>query len=240
MPTYAKTLLVILQNSHKKSSNRTFVNTIFVQYLFFKHTLADFPIGIERILFMKRRLGLMCLIGLLAVGCGTDSSTTEGLQSVEMTTEETESNQEQEAYVLNFTGTTIDGKTLTSDCFADSKLTVINVWATYCNPCLSEMPDLGEIAREYNTTEMQMLGIICDVTEGADKKEAQDLIEQTKANYPHLLLNQELYENLVVASDSVPTTYFFNQKGELLGYLVGARSKQAWEEVINGLLEQME
>ena len=46
--------------------------------------------------------------------------------------------------------------------------------------------------------------------------------------------------NLVGASDSVPTTYFFNNKGELLGYLVGAQSKEVWKQIIDGLLAEME
>lgn len=70
--------------------------------------------------------------------------------------------------------------------------------------------------------------------------EAKKIIEETGANYPHLLLNEELYVNLVGASDSVPTTYFFNQSGELLGYLKGAQSKDAWEQIIDSLLEEID
>ncbi|MBQ7934005.1 MAG: TlpA family protein disulfide reductase [Lachnospiraceae bacterium] len=132
-------------------------------------------------------------------------------------------------------------ETVTDDCFGESRLTMLNIWATYCNPCLSEMPDLGAIAAAYDPAEFQMYGIISDVTaesEDAVIQEAMDLIEQTGAAYPHLLLNESLYINLVGAASAVPTTFFVNQKGEVLGYVVGARSKEVWEEVINELLEQ--
>lgn len=146
---------------------------------------------------------------------------------------------DKEVYVLTFSATTIDGEKITSDCFNDSALTMINVWGTFCNPCLQEMPDLGALANEYDKSDFQIYGIITDVTEESkseDIENAKRLIEDTQADYPHLLLNEELYINLVSASDSVPTTYFFNQQGELLGYLVGAQSKEGWKEIIDELL----
>ena len=79
------------------------------------------------------------------------------------------------------------------------------------------------------------------MAEGAEEDDvtnAKDLITQTGANYPHLLLNESLYTNLVGAVDSVPTTFFVNQEGEILGYTIGAKSKADWEEIIIGLLEE--
>ncbi|MBQ2802568.1 MAG: TlpA family protein disulfide reductase [Lachnospiraceae bacterium] len=146
-----------------------------------------------------------------------------------------------DAYVVSFEAATIEGEDFTSECFSKSRLTMINIWATYCNPCLSEMPDLGEIAASYDASDFQMVGIISDVAEDADEetiKAAKELIEQTKADYPHLLVNESLYLTLLLGVDSVPTTFFVNQKGELLGYVVGAQSRAVWEELITKLLEE--
>jgi len=208
---------------------------------------------------MKKRFLILMMAGLLLAGCGGSSNNGNvagngGLQNgADSVTGEsgdgdagvngTESATEQQVYVLEFTDVkTTEGETMSSDVFANSKLTMINVWATFCGPCINEMPDLGEIAGAYDSADFQLIGIVSDAIEGdADMlAEAKEIIEETGANYPHLLLNEELYMNLVGASDSVPTTYFFNQDGELLGYLVGAQSKGAWEEIINGLLEEME
>lgn len=155
---------------------------------------------------------------------------------------ETDKESESEPYVVKFNANTIDGKELSSDIFAQSKVTMINVWATYCNPCLNEMPDLGEIANEYDLSDFQMIGIISDVAEGSDENtinNAKDLIARTKADYPHLLLNESLYSNLVGGVDSVPTTFFVNQNGEPLGYVIGANSKETWEGIINELLAEV-
>lgn len=204
---------------------------------------------------MKKRLFILLLAGLLLIGCGGSGSSSDTNNGGDTSTQQTTNSEnvgsenastestEQQVYAMEFANAvTADGGTMSSDVFADSKLTMINVWATFCGPCINEMPDLGEIATTYDVAEFQLIGIVADTMEGDEAmlEEAKAIIEETGANYPHLLLNEELYVNLVGASDSVPTTYFFNQDGELLGYLVGAQSKEVWEEIINGLLEEIE
>ena len=144
-------------------------------------------------------------------------------------------------YFVTFTATTTEGEAWNSDKFANSKLTMINVWGTYCNPCLSEMPDLGELAAEYDPARFQIVGIVCDVMEDDSAKNidyAKQLITETKANYPHLLLNESLYMSLVGAVSAVPTTFFVRQDGSLVGYLTGAMPKENWKAVIDDLLSK--
>lgn len=204
---------------------------------------------------MKYKLFGVLLAALMLTGCGQnaekDNLTDTSSQIEESVTNnvETESgsdtsqSEEAESFILTFEASTIDGDAVTSEIFANSKLTMLNVWGTFCNPCLSEMPDLGEIAASYDTSVFQMYGIISDVVEGdeaAKLEEARELITQTGADYPHLLLNQSLYSNLVGGVSGVPTTFFFNQDSELLGYLVGAQSKDTWISIIEDLLSEME
>lgn len=213
---------------------------------------------------MKRKIFAILVSGMLLTGCADNSESITDTGSIgkdttvevqeeiktqaessgeELTAEQDAQEESEETYVLTFEASTIDGESLTSECFGDSKLTMINVWATYCNPCLSEMPDLGEIAASYDTADFQILGIISDVMDESGEEDieyAKELINQTGANYPHLLLNESLYSNLVGAVSSVPTTFFVNQEGEVLGYVVGAKSKGDWEAIINELLAEMQ
>lgn len=194
---------------------------------------------------MKLRLVTMILLGALLTGCAQNTETTVEASQTEgmISTEEVSQSEAQaeEPYVVSFEANTIEGEAFSSDVFSQSRLTMINVWATYCNPCLSEMPDLGEIAVEFDSAEFQMIGVISDVEEGAAEDHianAKELIEQTKANYPHLLLSESLYTNLVGGINSVPTTFFVDQKGELLGYVMGAQSKETWVSIIEELLSK--
>lgn len=140
---------------------------------------------------------------------------------------------------ITFEGTDLEGNTISQEVFSQSKLTMVNVWATYCNPCLQEMPGLGELAAEHDSSQFQIIGIISDVREGEDQDLAESLIEQTGANYPHLLVNDSIYRQILTSVTAVPTTFFFDGEGAYLGGVVGSAEKSAWEELINGLLEEL-
>ncbi len=135
----------------------------------------------------------------------------------------------------------MEGNAVSSEIFSETKLTMVNVWATYCNPCLREMPGIGELAGEYASDEFQIVGVISDVLEGSDQRTldyAADLVEQTSADYTHLLLNESLYYALLTDVSAVPTTFFIDEDGVILDTVVGSMEKSAWEEKINELLEK--
>lgn len=132
-----------------------------------------------------------------------------------------------------FEGTDLDGNTVSQEIFSQSKLTMVNVWATYCNPCLSEMPGLGELAAEF-----QLIGIVSDVMEGEDQSLVESLVQETGANYLHLLANDSIGQAILSSVSAVPTTFFFDGEGAYLGGVVGPAEKSAWEELIHELLEK--
>lgn len=192
---------------------------------------------------MKKRKAwfiVSVIAAVLLTGCGgsgsagtaEESSSPEEAGSLSSGTESAVSRME-------FSGVDMDGNEVSEEIFSKSKLTMVNVWATYCNPCLSEMPGLGELAGAYSPEEFQIIGIISDVQEGAGETEtAADLIAQTGADYPHLLLNESIYNALLADVTAVPTTFFVDANGEILDVVVGAMEKSEWEEMIHGFLEE--
>lgn len=190
-------------------------------------------------------LGIVTL--LLLGGCGRnevpekDSTDVESESAVLPDEDVSEGAVQEEAGLISFEGQDTEGNIISSSILSESKLTMVNVWATYCNPCLREMPGLGELAKEYDSKDFQIIGIISDVQEGAPEKTleyAVELIEQTGADYPHLLLNESLYRALLTEVNAVPTTFFLDENGTVLDTVVGSMEKAAWEEKINGLLEK--
>lgn len=138
-----------------------------------------------------------------------------------------------------FTTTDLDGNEVTQEIFTESKLTVVNVWATYCGPCIREMPDLGELADEYDSTEVQIIGIPSDAGSQDYIDYAKSLIEQTGADYVHLLPTQEVYDWGLYDLQYVPTTFFVNSEGEIIDTVVGSMSKEDWKILINDKLASL-
>lgn len=165
----------------------------------------------------------LSMTAALLTGCGSEAQNTAGTDTIAFETVD------------------MDGNTVTEEVFTQSKLTMVNVWATYCNPCLSEMPDLGELAGEYDSADFQIIGIVSDVMEGADQAsldEALGLIRDTDADYTHLLLNESLYYALLTDVSAVPTTFFVDDSGTVLRSVLGAKEKAVWEELIDELLAE--
>lgn len=199
----------------------------------------------------KMLLLFLMLSQALLVGCGGDSSQlpietapeTEtadvSLDQEGASSESTPPDQEEPAPIfITFEGTDLEGNTVSQEIFTQSKLTMVNVWATYCNPCLNEMPDLGELAAEYDPAEFQIIGIVSDVWEGEDQTLAESLVQETGAAYPHLLANDSIGQVILSSVSGVPTTFFFDGEGAYLGGVVGSAEKSAWEELINELMEE--
>ena len=58
-----------------------------------------------------------------------------------------------------FTATDLDGNNIDQQILSGHKLTMINIWATFCEPCIKEMPDLGELHTTYGE-DFQVIGIV--------------------------------------------------------------------------------
>lgn len=187
-------------------------------------------------------LTLLVLSVTLLYGCGGKNSEPPSGPAPETepaagSSEETPEEEAAPVYIT-FEGTDLEGNKVSQEVFTQSRLTMVNVWATFCNPCLNEMPGLGELAAEYDRSEFQLIGIVSDVREGEDQTLVEDLVQETGADYPHLLANDAIDQALLSSVSGVPTTFFFDGDGAYLGGVVGAAEKSEWEELIHGLLEE--
>lgn len=196
---------------------------------------------------MKKRktmimsLAAASILACLASACGSGTQENARPEPVSPS-QETEASGELTPFTppVSFEAVNTAGETVSSDIFADSRLTMVNVWATYCNPCLVEMPYLGELASEYSSEDFQIIGIVSDVLEGdeAALDTVLSLIEETGADYTHLLLNESLYTSMLTDVTAVPTTFFVDSDGQILDTVIGAMEKDAWKEVIDAYLEE--
>lgn len=146
-----------------------------------------------------------------------------------------------------FTASDLTGNEVTQAVFEGHPVTMVNVWATFCGPCLSEMPDLGALHEEYSEQGFQIIGIVADALaqDGSVSQEqvelAQQIAEETGAKYLHLLPSEDLTSRLLWQVNSVPTTIFVDETGALIGkgYL-GSRDAGSWRAIIEEKLAAAE
>ena len=117
---------------------------------------------------------------------------------------------------------------------------MVNIWGTFCNPCIEEMPYLAEISKEYEQKGLQVVGIISDVIEPNDAT-AQEIITLTGADYTHIVLSEDLYNNFLYQIQSIPTTIFVDKNGNWVGdVVIGARDKQQWTAIVEEILKEVQ
>ena len=154
--------------------------------------------------------------------------------------------EEEKIYLGDFTAETVTGETLDQTVFSDYKLTVINVWATYCGPCKVEMPYLGKIAKE-RADEVQIIGIVTDVIDQKGNPDADqvalalEIMEQSGVEYQNLIINQSLAYLGFASLSAVPATLFVDSEGNLVGQgFYGSLSEEKWNSVIDERLGMIE
>lgn len=136
----------------------------------------------------------------------------------------------------------IEGNEVNQSIFADANLTMVNIWATFCGPCINEMPELGELAAEYADKQVQIIGIVGDVGYSGTVTEAEfatvkEIVIKTKAAYTHLLPSDSITSTVLNNIYAFPTTVFVDRDGNLVGDpVVGSQSKAAWAKLMDGYL----
>lgn len=146
----------------------------------------------------------------------------------------------------SFAAYDLNGVPVDESLFADDRLTMINIWATFCGPCLREMPELGQLAADYTGRDVQIVGIVADVPQSADGTYSPDMVEtaqalvaQTGASYRHLLPSADLISAKLGEVNAVPETIFVDRHGKQVGQsYVGSRSGEDWSKIIDSLLEE--
>lgn len=161
-----------------------------------------------------------------------------GETSVEETQEQQGERTEQGTTFGEFRSQDLEGNALDQEIFTKADLTMVNIWGTFCSPCVREMPDLGDLNREYQDQGFQIVGIISDVAEAKDAS-ATKIVEKTKADYTQILVSEEMMNGYLSTVSVIPTTIFVDRNGKQVGEVyVGAKSRQQWADIISQLLDE--
>lgn len=136
----------------------------------------------------------------------------------------------------SFTAEDYDGNIIDETVFIDYKITMINVWGTFCNPCKTEAPELAELNNENIGKGIQVIGIPVDTTRNS-AADAKEIIDEVNADYRHLKVSASI-KPFVSSAEHLPYTIFVNAEGKQIGDAYsGAKSKADWKILIDKLLE---
>ena len=114
---------------------------------------------------------------------------------------------------IRFKTVDIDGKPVKSeDLFASHAVTMINVWATWCGPCKSELRELGNIHRRLQEKNAAIVGICLDADEKPE--ECRRIVADNQIDYLTLLPYEMILEKLPL--QSIPTSFFVDCTGKVM------------------------
>lgn len=156
--------------------------------------------------------------------------------------------QDQSAGIMSdFTTQDLDGNTVTAqDAFSGYALTMVNVWATYCGPCIREMPDLAQLSQDLSERGVRIVGLVSDATgyggviDEDAMQAARDIVQETGADYLHLIPSPSL-DSLLAQITAVPTTFFVDENGCQVGKAyAGSRDKEDWADILEETLALLE
>ena len=135
----------------------------------------------------------------------------------------------------DFTATLADGSTFTlSD--HEGKVVLLNFWATWCGPCVGEMPAFEKLQETYGEDL-----VLLAVNSGEDEGTVTSFLEKNGYTFP-VALDPEYAVAMLYPTDGIPYTVIIGTDGKVAVTQVGAGDADTmyahYSELIDGLLEE--
>lgn len=208
--------------------------------------------------------GVCILVFVVAISGCSKASQSDGdneteNQNVTVSQSESSSQEETQAQVDSIEEITIfqtldtvdlDGNSITTESLSTVKLNVINVWASWCGPCVAEIPEIEKVWQEIQSGGEVAIygmplefdastGLILKGLSSTEESVIKDLMDENSVTYSQILANEEMIEQLLLIT-GFPTTFFVDQEGNLVGKpMIGAASARQWKMEIEDRLEML-
>jgi hypothetical protein len=187
-------------------------------------------------------MALMMAAGISACNASSKTSsneatTTESKQADAKAedSKQAESDKEDKKFP-EFTAKTVSGEDISSDLFKDSKLTVVNVWGSWCGPCVQEIPELQKLYESMKDKDVNVIGLAQDA--GTDLDAVKEIIDKNKVTYQNIV-PEGATEDFVMSLMAFPTTFFVDSDRNIVGVIQGGRNLEAFTAAVEGVLEKL-
>jgi len=186
---------------------------------------------------------LMCFV--LAACSGGEPSAEEGEDDYHYAAEDMIGSQ-----FGDFTSVDMDGNEVSNEIFMDADVTVLNVWATFCGPCIEEMPDLAALAEKLPDN-AQIIGVVIDTPPAGVKNDssevwggdaenielAKQICEETGVKYTNILASDSVME-MFANVEAVPTTFIVDREGVIVYEPFIGADVEGYEKAVHAFLEE--
>ena len=135
---------------------------------------------------------------------------------------------------IEFTLPDLQGKIHNQSEWLGKKVVILNFWATWCPPCIREIPGFIKLQKQYGKRGLQFIGIAID-----NPKAVQGFVKKMGMNYQILLGDQEAIDLAISLGNKMaglPFTVIINRKGQIILEQIGEISEQKVEKIILPLL----
>lgn len=107
---------------------------------------------------------------------------------------------------------------------------VVNAWATWCAPCRREMPLLQQAQQQYPNVQFVL------INQGEKVSVIEEFLQQNQLQFPHLWQDPSYQTREVLQYQGMPSTYFLNDKGEVVAQSVGELEAEHLEQYLKQIM----
>lgn len=129
-----------------------------------------------------------------------------------------------------------NSNTYDNSMFGKAKVTMINIWATTCGPCIQELPHIQQLANAYSSRGVNIVTVLGDSEQSGTIQLALNIIGGISGFNLPVLRNNASFKAQFPAG-AYPTTYFIDQNGNILKVVTTSNSYDGWCKILDGLLK---
>ena len=138
---------------------------------------------------------------------------------------------------LVFETTDLEGNPVSSDeIFSGHRITMINMWATWCDPCKNELPALAKMAEDFEKQGCQIIGLCLDAEDEETMAEGRAILEEAGVGYLNIVPFED--RETLLPNKHYPTTYFVDENGIVLDEVISGAMLTQYPRALEKLLNR--